>query len=54
MVLADLGITISQAELNQLFELTPLGVPLSRPTRLDVHGANAAIHTNDINCVTSI
>lgn len=46
MVLADLGITISQAELNQLFELTPLGIPLSRLKRLDQHGVNAAIHRN--------
>jgi ABC-type bacteriocin/lantibiotic exporter with double-glycine peptidase domain len=48
MVLTDLGINISQAELNQLFELTPLGVPLSRLTRLDQHGVNVAIHRNGI------
>ena len=34
MVLAHLGVTVSQAELNRLFELTPLGVPLSRLQRL--------------------
>ena len=46
MVLAGLGITLSQAELNQLFGLTPLGVPLSRLKRLDLHGINVAIHRN--------
>lgn len=34
MVLAHFGITVSQTELNRLFELTPLGVPLSRLQRL--------------------
>jgi ABC-type bacteriocin/lantibiotic exporter with double-glycine peptidase domain len=34
MVLAHLGVTVSQADLNRLFELTPLGVPLSRLQRL--------------------
>lgn len=34
MVLSYLGVTVSQAELNRLFELTPLGVPLSRLQRL--------------------
>lgn len=45
MVLANLGITIFQAELNRLFELTPLGVPLSRLARLDQHGIKAIIIT---------
>ena len=46
MVLANLGITVSQADLNRLFELTPLGVPLSRLTRLAQHNINVAIHRN--------
>ena len=46
MVLADLGIIVSQAELNRLFQLTPLGVPLSRLTRLEQHGVNVALHRN--------
>ena len=29
-----------------MFELTPLGVPLSRLTSLDQHGVKAAIHRN--------
>jgi len=44
MVLAGLGITLSQPELNQLFELTPLGVPLSRLTRLDQYGVKVTLH----------
>lgn len=44
MALAGLGISLSQSELNQLFELTPLGVPLSRLTRLDQYGVKATIH----------
>ena len=44
MVLADLGITISQTELNHLFELTPLGVPLSRLRLLSQHDINVAFH----------
>ena len=46
MVLAGLGVTLSQPELNQLFELTPLGVPLSRLTRLDQYGVKVTIHRN--------
>lgn len=46
MVLAGLGVTVSQAELNQLFELTPLGVPLSRLTRIDSYGVRVTIHRN--------
>lgn len=46
MILANLGITISQAKLNQLFELTPLGVPLSRLRRLDRYGVNVVIYRN--------
>jgi ABC-type bacteriocin/lantibiotic exporter with double-glycine peptidase domain len=44
MLLARLGISVSQEELNQLFELTPLGVPLSRLTRLEQYGVQVAIH----------
>jgi hypothetical protein len=33
MALARLGITVSQGELNLLFELTPVGVPTSRLKR---------------------
>jgi ABC-type bacteriocin/lantibiotic exporter with double-glycine peptidase domain len=45
MLLARLGISVSQEELelNQLFELTPLGVPLSRLTRLEPYGVQVAI-----------
>jgi hypothetical protein len=46
MVLAGLGVTVSQAELNRLFELTPLGVPLSRLTRIDSYGVTVTIHRN--------
>jgi hypothetical protein len=44
MLLARFGISVSQQELNQLFELTPLGVPLSRLTRLERYGFQIAIH----------
>lgn len=45
MVLAHLGVTVSQAELNRLFELTPLGVPLSRLQRLaQPYKVQATIH----------
>ena len=46
MVLANLGVTLSQAKLNQLFDLTPLGVPLSRLIRLEQHGIKVDIHRN--------
>lgn len=46
MILTHLNITISQTELNQLFELTPLGVPLSRFSRLQQHGIQASIRRN--------
>jgi hypothetical protein len=44
MVMADLGVTLSQVQLNQLFELTPLGVPLSRLKRLAQHSVNVIIY----------
>ena len=43
MVLASLGITRAQSTLNQLFDLTPLGVPLSRLTRLAQYGVKVTI-----------
>jgi hypothetical protein len=46
MVLASIGVTVSQTELNRLFELTPLGVPLSRLTRLERYGVKVAIYRN--------
>lgn len=46
MVLAGLGLVISQAELNRLFELTPAGVPLSRLDRLQRYRIQVTIHRN--------
>jgi hypothetical protein len=43
MALARLGITVSQAELNRLFELTPLGVPTSRLKRMERYGIQVSI-----------
>jgi hypothetical protein len=49
MVLVGVGIAISQTKLNQLFELTPLGVPLSRLAHLDRHGVKVTIRRIDIS-----
>lgn len=43
MVLAGSGLALSQAELNRLFGLTPVGVPLSRLQRLERYGVQVAI-----------
>jgi ABC-type bacteriocin/lantibiotic exporter with double-glycine peptidase domain len=44
MILAGLNIHISQTELNQLFELSPLGVPLSRLKRIEQYGLQVTIY----------
>ncbi len=44
MVLGGLGIVVEQSELNHLFELTPLGVPLSRLKLLESYGVQVSIH----------
>lgn len=44
MTLTFLETPISQKKLNQLFELTSLGVPLFRLTRLDRYGLQVNIH----------
>ena len=46
MVLAGLELSVSQAELNQLFELAPLGVPLARLKRLERYGVQVTIRRN--------
>jgi ABC-type bacteriocin/lantibiotic exporter with double-glycine peptidase domain len=46
MVLAKLDVTVSEAKLNQIFELTPLGVPLSKLVRLAQYGVKVAIYKN--------
>ena len=43
MALAQLGITVSQKELNRLFDLTPAGVPLPRLKRLERYGIRVTI-----------
>lgn len=43
MTLARLGITVSQDELNRLFELTPVGVPTSRLKRVEQYGIQVSI-----------
>ncbi|MBI1882041.1 MAG: C39 family peptidase [Chloroflexi bacterium] len=43
MALARLGMTVSQDELNRLFELTPLGVPTSRLKRLERYNIRVTI-----------
>lgn len=43
MALERLGITISQDELNCLFDLTPAGVPLSRLKRLERYDVRVTI-----------
>ena len=44
MVLQYLGVDISQTGLNHLFDLTPLGVPLSRMERLEKFDIQVTIH----------
>ncbi len=46
MALAALGISLSQTALNKLFELTSVGVPLSRLARLEKHRVKVSIHRN--------
>jgi ABC-type bacteriocin/lantibiotic exporter with double-glycine peptidase domain len=43
MALAQLGITVSQKELNLLFDLTPAGVPVPRLKRLEQYGVQVTI-----------
>lgn len=45
MVLHALGIQKRQYDLNQLFQLTPFGVPFSRIMRLEQFGVTVSIHT---------
>ncbi len=47
MALARLGITISQNELNRLFDLTPAGVPVPRLKRLEQYGVQVTIQQGD-------
>jgi len=43
MILASLDVTVTQDELNLLFDLTPMGVPLSRLTRLKKYNIQVSI-----------
>lgn len=49
MVLASLGITVSQDELNHLFELTPAGMPAPRLRRLERYSVQVTIQQGDQN-----
>jgi ABC-type bacteriocin/lantibiotic exporter with double-glycine peptidase domain len=49
MVMGNLGITVSQNELNRLLELTPAGVPTPRLLRLERYGVQATIQRGDQN-----
>ena len=42
MALANLGITVTQAKLNRLLGLTPVGVPASHLRRLERYGVQAS------------
>jgi ABC-type bacteriocin/lantibiotic exporter with double-glycine peptidase domain len=46
MALAWLEISVSQHELNRLFDLTPVGVPLSRLKRLERYKIKVTIQKN--------
>ncbi len=48
MILKHYGLNYSQTDLNQLFDLTPLGVPYSRLKRLSQYGVQVKILTGDL------
>lgn len=49
MALHSLGILVSQDELNDLFDLTPAGVPRPRLRRLERYGVQVIIQQGDQN-----